>query len=49
MRRRVPGAIRLGLTAAFLAVVPSACAIGERDPLLEPVERGLCSALPKID
>ena len=30
MLRRVPRAIRLGLTAAFLAAAPGACTIGER-------------------
>lgn len=45
MRRRVPGAIRLGLIAAFLAVVPSACAIGERAVALYLEQHRLLAAL----
>jgi hypothetical protein len=45
MLRRVPRAIRLGLTAAFLAAAPSACTIGERAVALYLHQHRLLAAL----
>ncbi len=45
MLRRVPRAIRLGLTAAFLAVAPSACTVGERAEALYFFQHRLLAAL----
>ncbi len=45
MLRRVPRAIRLGLTAAFLAAAPSACTVGERAEALYLHQHRLLAAL----
>ena len=45
MRRRVPRAIRLGLTAGFLAAAPSACTVGERAEALYFHQHRLLAAL----
>ncbi len=45
MPRRVPRAIRLGLTAAFLAAAPSACTVGERAEALYFYQHRLLGAL----
>ncbi|MCH7795093.1 MAG: hypothetical protein IH900_08150 [Proteobacteria bacterium] len=45
MLRRVPRAIRLGLTAAFLAAAASACAVGERAAALYLHQHRLLAAL----
>ena len=45
MLRRVPRAIRLGLTAAFLAAAPSACTVAERAEALFFHQHRLLAAL----
>ncbi len=45
MLRRVPRAIRLGLTAAFLAAALSACTVGERTEALYFFQHRLLAAL----
>ena len=45
MLRRVPRAIRLGLTAAFLAAALSACTVGERAEALYFFQHRLLAAL----
>ena len=45
MPRRVPKAIRLGLTAGFLAAAPSACTVGERAEALYFHQHRLLAAL----
>ncbi len=45
MRRKVPRAIRLGLTAAFLAAALSACTVGERAEALYFHQHRLLAAL----
>ncbi len=45
MLSRVPKAIRLGLTAAFLAAAPSACTVGERAEALYFHQHRLLAAL----
>ncbi len=45
MLRRVPRAIRLGLTAGFLAAAPSACTVGERAEALYFHQHRLLAAL----
>jgi hypothetical protein len=45
MLRRVPRAIRLGLTAGFLAVAPGACTVGERAEALYYHQHLLLAAL----
>jgi len=45
MLRRVPRAIRLGLTAAFLAAAPSACTVAERAEALYLHQHRLLAAL----
>ena len=48
MLRRVPRAIRLGLTAAFLAAALSACTVGERAEALYFFQHRLLAALISI-
>ncbi len=45
MLRRVPRAIRLGLTAAFLAAASGACTVGERAEVLYLHQHRLLAAL----
>ncbi len=45
MLRRVPRAIRLGLTAAFLAAAPGACTVGERAEALYFYQHRVLAAL----